>query len=224
MEDNTNNVEIKDLQSLLSHKIGPDYSIVDYSTKNLTALGDNYGSLMLSLTVNLRHCQSGEEKTLDLVAKMAPRNPIFFAVFQIPVTFPKESAMYTVIAEEYKRHQVERSVPELLRSDPFCQCFGSRRNLESPSEGVADLDAVLLLENLKMKGFVCGDRTKGFNKTDTEFILRHLARFHAVPIAIRYGKPTVFEEKFMPYLKKVNMTLGMDSTMKAEVDDVRNSH
>lgn len=36
---------------------------------------------------------------------------------------------------------------------------------------VADQNALLVLENIKVKGFNIGDRANGFNKTDTEAIL-----------------------------------------------------
>lgn len=36
---------------------------------------------------------------------------------------------------------------------------------------VADQNALLVLENIKVKGFNIGDRTNGFDKNDTETIL-----------------------------------------------------
>lgn len=214
--------QLADLKDLLSGKINPKFEILSHSMKNLTSLGDNYGSTMMALTVNVRHSETKEEKTFDLVAKMAPRDPMFFQMFQIPVTFCKESAIYTEVASELERHQDERKVPESLRLDAICACWGSRTNLTGPSNPL-DNDAVLVLENLKVQGFKCGDRIRGLNQKDTEFVLRHLARFHAVPIAIRKLKPELFQEKFMPALRQINMEKGMPEHMKAEMETVSDS-
>lgn len=38
-------------------------------------------------------------------------------------------------------------------------------------KSVADKNALLVLENIKVKGFIIGDRANGFDKNDTEVIL-----------------------------------------------------
>lgn len=204
-------IELKNLQGLVGPHLEDGLDIVDYSTKSLTALGDNYGSTILALTIHLRPQGTSQEKTMELVAKMAPTSPMFFQFFQVPFTFPKESSMYTTVAQTLAKHQIEYQVPEKQRLNTFCKCLGSRRNLNGSD--VVDKDAVLVLENLKVNGFGCGLRAKGFNKQDTEFILKHLARFHAVPLAIRYLKSEVFEREIMPSLRKINMSEGMPENM-----------
>lgn len=215
-------IEIPDLQGLLGDTLDPDFEITNYLTTNLTAIGDNYGSLMLALTVNLENKLTKEGKTMDLVAKMTPRNPMFFQVFQVPLSFPKETSMYTKVSVAINDHQRKHKVPIDLQLDSFCKCYGVRRNLKGTNE--VDTDAIFVLENLKKRGFGCGERSRGFNKKDTEFILKNLARFHGVPIAIRYLTPEVFESEIMPSLKKINMTDGMPEAMMTEVIQVNNQH
>lgn len=75
----------------------------------------------------------------------------------------------------------------------FIHCYGARLSLDTSKNDfihrieyvinetfyckskldskVADQNALLVLENIKFKGFQIGDRTKGFNKRDTELIL-----------------------------------------------------
>lgn len=211
-------IELKNLESLVGPHLDDGYDIVDYSTKSLTAPGDNYGSTILALTLQLRLQGTSQEKTVELVAKMAPISPMFFQFFQVPLTFPKESSMYTTVAQTLAKHQIEYQVPEKQRLNTFCKCLGTRRNLNGSD--VVDNDAVLVLENLKVKGFGCGLRAKGFNKQDTEFILKHLARFHAVPIAIRYLKSEVFEKEIMPSLRKIDMSDGMPENMMMDFNNV----
>lgn len=210
--------EIRNLEELLSTHFGATYEILDHSTTNLTALGDNYGSTILALSVKLRNKLTKDEETVELVAKMAPKDPMFFNLFQVPVSFPKEASMYTSVARALKDHQEKHSVPEDLYLDCFCECFGVRRNLTGSE--IVDMDAVLVLENLKPKGFACGSRSQGFNKIDTEFIVRRLARFHAVPIAMQFVAPEVFEKEVMPSLNKMNMGEGFSEQMTNELFEV----
>lgn len=210
--------EIKGLRSLLSNKIPDGYEIVDHTTRNLTAIGDNYGSTMLALTVNLRHVATKKIFNWELVAKMAPSNPAFFQMFQVPLSFPKESSMYTSVAEAIRQHQVQHQVAPEKRLNTFCKCLGTRKNLNGSD--VVDMDAVLVLENLKGQGFGCGSRTKGFNKCEAEFVLKHLARFHAVPISIRRLKPDLFEREIAPSLIKINMQDAFPPKMMEELVQV----
>ena len=154
--------EIRNLEELLSTHFGATYEILDHSTTNLTALGDNYGSTILALSVKLRNRLTKDEETVELVAKMAPKDPMFFNLFQVPVSFPKEASMYTSVARALKDHQEKHSVPEDLYLDCFCECFGVRRNLTGSE--IVDMDAVLVLENLKPKGFACGSRSEGCHR------------------------------------------------------------
>lgn len=47
-----------------------------------------------------------------------------------------------------------------------CDCFFNVLIVK-----IADESAFLILENIKLKGYTIGDRTKGFEKHDTEVIL-----------------------------------------------------
>lgn len=88
------------------------------------------------------------------------------------------------------------------------------------------------MENIKVKKFNIGDRANGFNKNDTEAILevsicdcankftisksnffsivQKMAKFHALPIAMRLLKPEIFDEKIRPFLQRINLYEGVD--------------
>lgn len=38
-----------------------------------------------------------------------------------------------------------------------------------------------------------------------------MARFHALPIALRKLRPKVFDEKIRPYLRRINLYEGIDT-------------
>lgn len=204
--------EINDLESVLRPKLGDQFKIIDYSTTNLTSVGENYGSTMLSLTVIIQDTTSGSESTLHLVAKMSPAAQIIREVFQIDLTFPKECSIYTIVAPQLNKFQVERQVPHHLQLNVFCDCFGARDRVDD--------EPLLLLENLKMQGFTIGDRHKGFNRKHSEFILTNLAHFHAVPIALRYLNPQLFASTIRPSLEKISMANGMQPEVGKEIFEV----
>lgn len=57
------------------------------------------------------------------------------------------------------------------------KCYGKYINLNKIDQKSADQNALLVLQNIKVKGFNIGDRANGFNKHDTEAILEVCALF-----------------------------------------------
>ncbi|XP_059616957.1 uncharacterized protein LOC132261924 isoform X2 [Phlebotomus argentipes] len=207
--------EVKDLAVLLTPKL-VGRKVKECTTKHLTAVGDNYGSTMLSLSVTMTSSDGSEEGRLELVAKMCPTNKMLLDIFQVNITFTKEMAVYTASVPEFLRLQEETECPEEEKLDVFIECYGSRASLDPESESV-DGDAVLLLENMKVKGYSVGERSKGFDMEHTKLILKNMAKFHAAPIALRYKKPAIFEEKVRVHLKKIDIDEGLTSEVSAQM-------
>lgn len=91
--------------------------------------------------------------------------------------------------------------------------------LSDPTSDVVDDDAVLLLENLKISGYDIGDRMKGLDLQSAKLILRDLAIFHAIPIALKVLKPNVFREKVAPNLKKFRAFESLSEEVKIGMRD-----
>ncbi|XP_063224835.1 uncharacterized protein LOC134532340 [Bacillus rossius redtenbacheri] len=168
------------------------------SRRNLTAAGENYGSVMLAVDVVL---ETGEHEAL--VAKMFPKNEFARKMFQSPLSMRKEIDMYLSVGPELERIQAEASVPAAQRLRVLCGCPGARLSLEDhqAEDQLADQDSVLLLENLAVQGYRTGDRVAGLDLRHAECALQHLARFHATAVAIRVKKPSVFQTKVLRALK-----------------------
>lgn len=187
--------QINNLGDLL--QLPPNKKLVNYKTKQLTQAGENYGSLMLALDVTIEDSDNSQE-VHSMVAKLSPPNEWIKQMFNIPVTFKKENSFYHIIVPTLQQFQKEEGVEHIM--DIFPKCYGSRINLNNSD--VVDNDAVLLLENLKVNGFVTVDCMKGFDLETTKIILKDLAVFHAVPVAYKIKHPQKFQEKLMPYLQK----------------------
>uniref|UniRef100_V5G064 CHK kinase-like domain-containing protein n=1 Tax=Anoplophora glabripennis TaxID=217634 RepID=V5G064_ANOGL len=152
---------------------------------------------MLKLDVTLKDESDGTEEELHAVAKMIPEQEFVRKIFNIQVTFKNEVAMYNVIAPTLRDFQRENGVNEVI--DCFPELYGARLNL-GEQNGNVDENAVLILENLNFKEYQCVDRHVGFDLETAQLILKDLAAFHAIPLALKLKKPEVFDEKIRPYL------------------------
>ncbi|XP_072392104.1 uncharacterized protein [Diabrotica undecimpunctata] len=192
--------KIVDLYQLLSTKL-KEYEIIDEKIGALTAPGEHYGSVIISVDLKVKSTNNGhEEKTINLVAKLLPANEMLRKVFDVLVTFKKEVFAYTVAVPTLVAFQEEYQIPALkCYSNLFPQCFGARLSVTESSDQVDDT-GVLIFENLKTQGFYTQDRLKGYDTEAVKIILKDLARFHATPIALKLLKPKVFQDKIKPCL------------------------
>ncbi|KAF2878837.1 hypothetical protein ILUMI_27326 [Ignelater luminosus] len=214
MEDTT---KIPELEQLLQPFLKDNLKIVQYTTKRLTAAGENYGSLMLQTEIKLKsNTDPTTEKTLNLVAKLTPSNEFIKKFFRTAITFKKEMEFYTTIAPILKSIQIEQGVSEII--DCLPECYGARISLDSKSN-VVDDGAIVLLENLKLKEFDIMDRFTGLDFETTKLLVKDLAVFHAVVIGVKLLKPDVFKNKILPHLGPVCMFEGLSKEAQQQIVD-----
>lgn len=207
-------VKIKDLEKVLRLKNGQ--KLVSYETKLLTKPGENYGSLMLAIDVEVRN-EDGKKEVLNLVGKMCPQSDFLQQIFNTSITFKKEIGLYMDIVPALERLQVSEGVKKL--HDIFPKCYGARISANKFSPDV-DSDAILILENVKPKNYVIGDSMAGFDKATTELILKNLATFHALPIALKIKQPEVFINKVLPHLSSLDVFSNMGEQVIAKSNTV----
>lgn len=191
--------QIKKLEGVLAHTLGKDLEILEQTTRLLTAPGEHYGSIMLALEVRIK--RGNVEETLNLVAKLIPANEMLRIAFNIPVTFKKEVFAYMVSIPTLINFQKEYNVPENKLLDIFPKCYGARVCLDENKNEV-DEDGVIILENLKLQGYATDDRLAGLQLDAASIVMKDLAKFHAIALALRQLKPEVFEEKIRPSIVK----------------------
>lgn len=193
--------KVNNLQDLLKKTFSQHVEVIDQKTTLLTAPGEHYGSIMLALDVTL-NTNNEKGKHLHLVAKLIPANEMLRLAFDIPVTFKKEVIAYTITIPTLVKLQQEHNVPaDQLIDKLFPKCYGARISLDTEKDTV-DEDGVILFENLKVQGYRTEDRLIGFDLDATRIIIQDLAKFHAVPIALKLLKPEEFKTKVMPSLVK----------------------
>ncbi|KAJ3658379.1 hypothetical protein Zmor_010119 [Zophobas morio] len=202
--------QIKNISSLLN--LRPNQKVLGYKIKPLTAPGENYGSLMLNAQISL------ESDELNVVIKMVPPSEFLRELFNIQVTFRNEVAFYKNIVPLLQNFQREHGVENVI--DFFPEYYGSRLNLIGDEK--VDLDAALVLENLKIKNYITMERTEGLGLDVAKLIIKDLAYFHAVPLALRLQKPDVFDKEIKPYLSTWLPLEDGHSNMKAQLDIIIN--
>jgi hypothetical protein len=194
---NMNLEHINNIEDLIP--LGETKKILDRKIKRLTAVGENYGSLMLSVDLTIKSPTGNEE--IHAVAKTVPPNEFIQKIFNTPVTFRNEIAFYKNIVPLLQDFQREHGVKEVIDFVP--KYYGSRLN-KNCDEGEVDKDAVLLLENLNVANYTTLERREGFDLDVAKLIITDLAQFHAVPLALKLKKPDVFEKEIKPYMASWN--------------------
>lgn len=182
---------LRDIEPVLHEKIDKDLVVESFTNKMLLPPGENYGSTIMKVDVNLKNKKTGKEEELHLIAKMPPPTEFQRKVFNSPRTFTKEIFMYETIMPTYNKLELECGFRKSEVFDVLAKFYGSRLSMQP--DGEFDDNAVILMENLKVKGFYNGDRTKGYDLEHAELAVKALARFHALGMATKEKKPGMYE-------------------------------
>jgi hypothetical protein len=192
----------QDLEALLCPRLGRDLVVESFTSQPLTQPGENYGSTMLAIEINIRQ---GKEKAsshnLSLVAKLVPPSEFLWKIFDPPNTFCKEITCYTSVKVELEILQNEMCIPKDKFLDVFPRCFGARTTLSEEIGDKADKNAAILLENLKTANYHLGDRRVGLDLKHVQLVMSKLGRFHALCVALKILKPQVFKETVLKACK-----------------------
>ncbi|XP_057666279.1 uncharacterized protein LOC130900005 [Diorhabda carinulata] len=208
-------VEIVQLEQLLNAQIGEGKKIVNSKVSPLTFPGENYGSEMLKVDVSIE-AEDGTHEQIHLVAKLIPRNHFAKIVFNVQVSFMLETKFYEIIIPTLQKFQSKQGYENVIDSFPKFYC--ARNNLRIDSN-IIDDDAVLVLENLKAKGYGNVDRRVGFDLSASKLILKKLAEFHAVPIALKFVDPETFDTKIKAHMA-FNYPLKPFSPLKGSMENI----
>jgi len=86
-----------EIQNAIIAGYNPDCEMIDFKSKLGTAVGDNYMSIMYSISLNLRNKKTGLEETVDIMLKTMPRNVIRQQMINECGAFIKDAKMYTEV-------------------------------------------------------------------------------------------------------------------------------
>ncbi|XP_016968670.1 uncharacterized protein LOC108036834 [Drosophila biarmipes] len=201
--------KITDLPQVIEPHLPELCTLESYDSRYLTKPGDNYGSVMLAVQARIRS-PDGAVRELPLIAKLPPlNNDLYWQIFQPERTCITENAVYQYLSPELDKLQLQSGILPTQLFDGFPRYYGSRISLD-PRASKVDRNAVLVQENVTVRGFRPGNRHRPYNLAETVLILSSLAQYHALPIALRLKKPQVYEEYVRPYFKKFDMNCNVD--------------
>ncbi|KAG7204917.1 hypothetical protein KM043_005309 [Ampulex compressa] len=190
-ENEVKDIVLRDLEPLLREKLGDRLIVDSFITKKLLPPGENYGSTILSVDAVIRKSRDAEKEDLRLIAKMSPPTEYQKCIFDSPYTFKKEIFMYKDIMPSYNELERECGIEEDQLFDVLPKFYGYRLSLDPELD--FDDNAVILLENLKARGYYTADRSKGYDLEHSKVAIRAMARFHALGMGVKYKKPEDFE-------------------------------
>lgn len=169
-------IVLRELEPVLRSNLGDHVDLREFSYEPLLPPGENFGSTIFAVRALIARAEDRHEEELDLVAKMMPDSDYQRTIFDSAFTFKKEIFFYRDLAPAYRRLEEERGIgPDEGLFDMAPRYYGSRTSLEADGELVDD-DAVLLMDNLKVKGYYMAERREGEAKrmTDRSFFKRSL--------------------------------------------------
>ncbi|KAJ8984929.1 hypothetical protein NQ317_012179 [Molorchus minor] len=111
---------------------------------------------------------------------------------------------YVIKNEENGSEEELNAVAKIMPTEGFSKDFyqhnyNNEKNLNG-NDGEVDEDSVILMENLQTLGYQNVDRMTGIDLETTKLILKDLALFHAVPLALNLLRPETFKNKVEPHL------------------------
>lgn len=204
--------EIADMAKFLAPSF-PGRIITRRDISRLLLTGQNYGSLLLAVGIDVRHTEQHIATEVELVAKTMPENECLQKFLNLKQMFTKEYHFYKFIAPTLIQFLKDERSSALLASikSIIPKCYGVRLNRTFGD--VVDNDAVVLLENLRRNGYGIVGRDFQLNLQLTEHFLQKLAQFHGVGLAMRLKNPLLFTGSIKPFLGNSHVCAMMDDAI-----------
>ncbi|XP_013119514.1 uncharacterized protein LOC106096356 [Stomoxys calcitrans] len=165
----------------------PEVQIDTFEEEQGSGRGDNYTATLYRIHLTgQRKCPLDGKKQKwenNVICKRLPENIKLREAYKSDKLFRNEVEFYTAIMPELLKFQSTKS-KELFKALP--KCYYARSDL-------------LIMEDLRIRGFQMPDRKQGLTIDETRTVLRQVAQFHALSLAYKFENPKQFEN-----LRKLN--------------------
>lgn len=146
-----------------------------------TDKGDNYSGDISFVTVTGDN-GNNESTAFDIVIKTGKRN-VKMRETGIDVLYQREIYVYDKMFPTFHQFQMGHNCENLFNSVPKCYKTLQEKDVE-----------IIVLENLKSKGFKLHDRQVNMNVHHMKLVLKNYAKLHAVSLSMRDQNPDQFNE------------------------------
>ncbi|XP_047511128.1 uncharacterized protein LOC125053676 [Pieris napi] len=171
-------ITLEFLQDLLKQDC-PDVTIEEFEGAPGSKRGDNYTSMVYRITLKGYKKLSNESEPWSgsIIYKCLPESMLRRNTFKSDELFCNEVAFYTKIWPALSSFQDQWNLPQPFRSIP--KCYLAQNDL-------------VILKDLKEMGFVMPDRKQGLTVDQCYYVLKNLAQFHSLSLAMKCYNPEGF--------------------------------
>ncbi|KAI5645889.1 ecdysteroid kinase domain-containing protein [Phthorimaea operculella] len=175
------------LQNILAEDY-PDVTIHEFEGAPGSKRGDNYTSMVFRVTLKgIRKVAEADGSSEheepwegSIIYKCLPDSILRREAFKSDELFCNEVAFYTKIWPAFSAFQAQwEKVKNPFKAIP--KCYLAQNDL-------------VVLKDLKRMDFVMPDRRKGLSIEQTYFVMKQLAQFHALSLAMKCDNPEGFYE------------------------------
>ncbi|CAH0554097.1 unnamed protein product [Brassicogethes aeneus] len=184
---------VKNLSQVI--RLEKNQEFLGYTAYSITKPGDNLGSLIFGIKIRVKNLETKKEEIVDAVVKTPAQDELTRDIFNSEVTFRNEIEFYRNIMPMLTRFRHENDMDS---SEYYVKYLGARLNLKNTEE--VDTNAVLLMENLAVRGYKMKNRKVGFNLDEAKVVVKNMADFHATTLSYKIKNPENFDSKIKPFL------------------------
>ncbi|XP_069679895.1 uncharacterized protein [Periplaneta americana] len=184
--------------------------------------GDNYLGAIYRVQVDGKRVKNEfNQDTLRIIFKCLPQSKARREQMESSVYFKNEVNFYNRVLQEFLSFQREKGINSEDGFSCTARCY--RALAEVNEMNVNDVEEVLVLEDLREKGYKMANRRVGLSVVHCQLVLEQLAKLHAFSFAMRDQRP----EQFNSLKKSVNETLfttakreGFEENVKCHEDKI----
>ncbi|KAL7293943.1 hypothetical protein TKK_0012673 [Trichogramma kaykai] len=198
---NNNEIDRDELESLLRPRYGPKCRVLEAETSDFLPPGENFACTLYKVEARAKRSEHEDDdddnavQRLSLVAKTFPSSEAVLKIFDFNCLFEKEIFFYDRLAPALRRIEL-RYRADATEDDAFDivpKLYGFRKSRKANEDDDKVDDGVLLLmENLKAKGYYTMNKVKGLDLAHSRQAILHLARMHALAVALKHHEPDFF--------------------------------
>lgn len=173
----------ENVRAALESDQGPDATLLSWRVRDFTQKGDNYACFVTSVEVRFRlggeerfRLGGGEERSASYVAKLNPRRVNEALNEMMAKLFYREGTVFTKVVPAMNRILARIGCPPIA----VAKCFFC---------SLAKGEEVLILEDLRPRGFKMWDRRRGIDAPHARLVLQELGRFHAASLLLESELP-----------------------------------
>ncbi|EDV91147.1 uncharacterized protein LOC6568254 [Drosophila grimshawi] len=162
--------------------VEPEVQIEAFELAQGSGRGDNYTAALyrIYLSGKRQHLDGSTHKwEQNVICKVLPESVVQREAYKSDKLFRNEVEFYTTIMPELVKFQASKTGlgAQLFNSIP--KCYTARHDL-------------LIMEDLRVRGFEMSDRHKGLSMEETESVLLQVAQLHALSLAYKFEHPLEF--------------------------------